>query len=112
LLVRIKREPQKLISSGLNKETESRTSKWHFQERGVNDVLDDEAKNSLYMFQLSSNALYECPLEVEEIETNKYKVTIKSGLSQKKIFIQNGYKRKGPWRPAEVSFEVDFPKQD
>ena len=64
------------------------------------------------MFQLSSNALYECPLAVEEIETHKYKVTIKSGLSQKKIFIQNGYKRKGPWRQAEVSFEVDFELRD
>lgn len=97
---------------GLSKETESRINRWYFQERGINDVLDDEAKNSLYMFQLSSNALYECPLAVEEIETHKYKVTIKSGLSQKKIFIQNGYKRKGPWRQAEVSFEVDFELRD
>ncbi|CBY32472.1 unnamed protein product [Oikopleura dioica] len=90
---------------GLNKETESRTNRCQFQERGINDVEDDESKNSLFMFQLSQN-LYECPLEIEEIETNKYRVIIKSGLSRKKIFIQNGYKRKGPWRPAEVSFET------
>ena len=107
MLVRIERVSQKLISSGLNKETESKTSRWQFSEKGINDVMNDEAKNSLYMFQLSQN-LYESPLEIEEIETNKYRVTVESGLSQKKIFIQNGYRRKGPWRPAEVSFEVEF----
>ncbi|CAG5114413.1 Oidioi.mRNA.OKI2018_I69.chrUn_2.g17228.t1.cds [Oikopleura dioica] len=91
----------------LEKETDFKIAEYEIQERRISDFLGDEDKNSQLMLEGISPSF---PLvSVKSKETNSFTVTVKSPFSQKKIFIQNGFRRKGPWRRLfDFSFDIFF----